>query len=157
MQHEGLEVPPWLHYPINFSNSPPSLSGSQSVPSPLHGTHTGERKIQIKPTRGNWTQFYTLGSSIKGLYSYLVRTRKQANVGAVGYHSVAGKGEHAWGRNQHWGRNTGSWALHLSPWIKPHLMPSSSPKLKPVWVGFQLICLLIKLEKLWLMQCNKCL
>lgn len=117
----------------------------------------GSVKIQIKPTRGNWTQFYTLGSSIKGLYSYLMRTRKQADTGVVGYHSVAGKGEHAWGRNQHWRRNTGSRALHLSPWIKPHLMLSSSPKLKPVWVGFQLICHLIKLEKVWLMQCNKCL
>lgn len=152
-----MEVPPWLHYPIDLSNSPLNLPGSQSVPSPPHGTHTGKQKIQIKPTRGNWTQFYTFGWSIKDLSSYLMRTRKQADREAVGYHSEAGKGDHPWGRNQHWRRHTGSWALHLSPWIKPHLMPASSPRLKPVWVGFQLICHLTKGKKLWLMQRYKCL
>ena len=141
MYHGGLEVPPWLQNLLTF----PTIPWTFQVVNLSHLLHMvliiEEHKIQIKPTRGNWTQLYTFGWSIKDLCSYLMRTRKLTDLGCglEKPHSGARKRDPAWRRNQHWRRKIGSGAVHVSLWIKPHLMLASIPRLKPVWVGFQLI------------------
>lgn len=66
LMHHGGTSPTSLTH-LLFQQSPESPR--QSIcPSPPHSIDLGKHKIQIKPTKGNQTQFDAFGQSTKGFF-----------------------------------------------------------------------------------------